>query len=123
MWRSEWRRTHRVLARLDGDSGDERLHAGRLSVKRSRYAAELAAHELGKQGRAFVEAAKELQDVLGEHQDAAVAEARIRAWVAGSEGSRAAERLVDRERARKRAAREGWPPRWKALRRAAKHLA
>lgn len=123
VWRSEWRRTHRVLARLDGDSGDERLHAGRLSVKRSRYAAELAAHELGKQGRAFVEAAKELQDVLGEHQDAAVAEARIRAWAAGSEGSRAAERLVDRERARKRAAREGWPPRWKALRRAAKHLA
>ena len=36
----------------------------------------------GSEGKTFVAAAKELQDVLGEHQDAVVAEARIRAWAA-----------------------------------------
>ncbi len=61
-------------------SSDEELHAARIRVKRVRYAAELASHELGKDGKRVVEAARDLQDVLGEHQDGTVAEERIRAW-------------------------------------------
>jgi CHAD domain-containing protein len=77
LWAAEWRRTRKAFRRLDAASSDARLHAGRIHVKRARYAAELAAPELGKRGRVFVDAAKDLQDVLGDHQDAVVAEARI----------------------------------------------
>ena len=91
-------------------------------MKRVRYAAELAAHELGKRGAAFVDAAKELQDVLGEHQDAVVAEGRIRAWAADGADAEAASLLTAREHERMEAARTAWPQAWKALRRAAKPL-
>ena len=68
-------------------------------------------------------AAKELQDVLGEHQDAVVAEARIRAWAAGGADPRAAALLAAREHERMETARKAWPRAWKSLRRAAKPLA
>ncbi len=122
VWRAEWRRTRKAFAQLDGSSSDGRLHAGRLRVKRVRYAAELAAHELGKRGAAFVDAAKELQDVLGEHQDAVVAEGRIRAWGAAGADTEAASLLIASEHERMEAARTAWPQAWKALRRAAKPL-
>jgi CHAD domain-containing protein len=123
VWKAEWRRTRKAFAKLDDESPDDKLHAGRIRVKRARYAAELASHELGKRGRAFVADAKELQDVLGEHQDATVAEARIEGWAAAGGGGEVASRLVESERERKAAARADWPASWKALRKAAKPLA
>ena len=123
VWRAEWRRTRKAFAHLDDESSDEHLHEGRIRVKRARYAAELAAHELAKRSKAFVEAAKELQDVLGEHQDAVVADARIRAWATDDSNRGAVERLLAREHERKETARKAWPPAWRALRRAAKPLA
>ena len=123
IWRAEWGRTRKAMARLGDDSSDTELHAGRIRVKRARYAAELGAPDLRKRGSRFVEAAKLLQDVLGEHQDATVAEARIRAWAADGAGGGAATRLVERERERKAAARAAWPSAWKALRKAAKRIA
>jgi len=123
VWRAEWRRARKAFADLDEHSGDAALHAARIRVKRARYAAELAAHELGKRGKAFVEAAKELQDVLGDHQDAVVADGRIRAWARdGAARSEAVERLLATERERREAARAAWPAAWKALKRAAKPL-
>jgi len=123
VWRSEWQRTRKALERLDEESSDAELHRGRIRVKRARYAAELAAHELGKRGARFVEAAKRLQDVLGEHQDATVAEERIRAWAGDAAETGAAAELLRREDERKAAARADWPPAWKSLREAAKRLA
>jgi len=123
VWRTEWERTRKAVGALGRGSPDAELHAARIRVKRARYAAELAAPELGKRGAAFVDAAKALQDVLGEHQDAAVAEERIRAWVAAGGDELVASRLLEREEQRKEAARASWPAAWKALRRAAKPLA
>jgi len=123
VWRAEWRRTRKAFVLLDDESSDAGLHAARIRVKRARYAAELASHELGKRGKAFVEAAKELQDVLGEHQDAVVADERIRAWAADGAVTEPVERLLARERDRTSEARAAWPAAWKALRRAAKPLA
>jgi CHAD domain-containing protein len=122
VWRREWRRTRKAFARIADDPPDSELHAGRIRVKRARYAAELGVHELGKRGEAFIEAAKDLQDVLGEHQDAAVAEARIQAWAGGRGDGAVASRLVQREEERKAVARADWPAAWKALRKAAKPL-
>jgi CHAD domain-containing protein len=114
----EAKRMRRVFAKLGDDPEDDALHASRIAVKRARYAADLAAHELGRPGAEFVSVAKQLQDILGDHQDAVVAQARIRDWAAASPapGSGfAAGRLVQLERDRRAAARAAWPGTWKRL--------
>ncbi|WP_411278307.1 CHAD domain-containing protein, partial [Gaiella sp.] len=117
----EAKRMRRTFAALGDDPADEVLHRSRIAVKRARYAADLAAPELGRPGERFVAIAKQLQDVLGDHQDAVFAEARIRAW-ADSEpaGAFAAGRLVQLERDRKAAARAAWPATWQRLDEAAR---
>src|SRR5262245_22831554 len=77
VWWKETRRLQRAVEQLGDDPADAALHAVRIKVKRARYAAELAAHELGKRGAQYVARAKAAQDVLGTHQDAFVAEAEI----------------------------------------------
>lgn len=124
LWQEEWRRARKVMDALSKRSPDEQLHDARIRVKRVRYATELSVHELGRKGERVIEAARALQDVLGAHQDATVAEQRIRAWAAESgSGGVAAGRLVALEQARKATARSAWPGAWKELRRAAKPLA
>lgn len=119
IWWGEFRRLRRAADALGADPPDEQLHALRIDVKRARYGAELAAHELGKPGAAFVEAAKRLQDVLGEHQDAVVAEERLRAWAGvHPEAAFAAGRLVEYQRVRCLRARATWRDAWRELERA-----
>jgi CHAD domain-containing protein len=114
---AEYNRLRKSVKRLGDDPTDEELHRVRIKTKRARYAAEAVG------GRsAFVSRAKDVQDVLGEHQDATVAEERIRELVAQVRGTGrtalAAGRLVERQRSRRVAAREAWPQAWKRLRRA-----
>jgi len=95
------------------DPADEVLHELRIRGKRLRYAAELAAPAGGKQVKRLVRATKQLQDILGEHQDACVAEEKVRSLVAEDPQFGAAEafvagRLVERERARQAASRAEW---------------
>jgi CHAD domain-containing protein len=112
----EAKRMRKAFAALGDDPRDEELHASRIAVKRARYAADLAAHELGRPGRRFVAGAKKLQDILGDHQDAVVAEARIRAWAStAGVGGFAAGRLVQLERERMAVARAAWPESWRRL--------
>jgi CHAD domain-containing protein len=75
---------------------------------------------LGKAGDRFLRRAKVVQDVIGEHQDACVAEERIRelAVSGGASAALAAGRLIERQQARKRAARGALPDSWRALARA-----
>jgi CHAD domain-containing protein len=117
LWWEEFRRARRSVSRLGPESSDAELHAGRIRVKRARYAAELAAHELGKPGEQFVAAAKQLQDILGEHQDALVAEEWIRSWVASNGDPAFAQLVVERERTRRKTARAEWPAAWQKLER------
>jgi CHAD domain-containing protein len=107
----EHRKLRKAMAALGPDSPDEELHAGRIKVKRARYAAELAG------GRAdYVKAAKALQDVLGEHQDAVVAQERLRALAERLPGAAvAAGRLLEREAERAAQTRAAWPDAWKRL--------
>jgi CHAD domain-containing protein len=103
---------------------DDELHRVRIETKRARYAAELAASELGKRGARFVERAKEVQDVIGEHQDACVAEDRLRALAqrGGGRTGLAAGRLVERQRRRKRDARRAFPDAWRKLEKAGRKV-
>jgi len=116
LWWAQFKRTRKGFRDLGADSTEEELHAARILAKRARYSAELAAGELGKKGERFVSAAKELQDVLGEHQDSAVAEERIAEWAKGEPAAvDAVEQLLERERERRKRAREEWPAGWKKL--------
>jgi CHAD domain-containing protein len=120
LWWDEVRKMRKAFSKLRADSTDAELHAGRIRVKRARYAAELAAPELGDAGEKFVSAAKKLQDILGDHQDAFVAEGRIRSWARDRGGSPAAELLLAREEERRTKARDDWPGAWEKLERRAK---
>jgi CHAD domain-containing protein len=113
---AEYERLRRAVKRLGRDPKDEELHRVRIRAKRTRYSAEV----VGKSS--FAACAKELQVILGEHQDAAVAEQRIRELVAKVRGTGrtalAAGRLIERQRHRRASARAAWPKGWKRLRRA-----
>jgi CHAD domain-containing protein len=90
---------------LEDDPPDDELHALRIHAKRARYAAELTA---GKKRDAYLDALKCLQDVVGLHQDAVVAEERLRA-IAHPGSAIAAGRLIERERERRDEARGQYP--------------
>jgi CHAD domain-containing protein len=103
---SRLRKTSRAVRR---DPSDGELHKLRICGKRARYAAELAEPLRGAPAKKFVKRAKALQDLLGEHQDAVVAEREIRELarrLPDHAASLAAGRLVSLQRSRRRNARD-----------------
>jgi CHAD domain-containing protein len=118
--RRRFKKLRKAVKGLPARPSDEQLHAVRVRVKRARYAAELAQRVGGRPARRFAKTAERLHDVLGEHQDAVVAEARLRALAASPASSldRAAlERLIARQRRRRRAARAAFQDQWPKLER------
>jgi CHAD domain-containing protein len=80
---------------------DEALHQARIRAKRVRYAAEAAGR------KKLVDRMKKLQDAAGEHQDAAVAEERLRS-LAEPQTALVVGRLIERQQRRRRSARKAW---------------
>ncbi len=103
----------------------EELHHIRILVKRARYTVELSEPFLGKHARRFLQQAKSLQEVLGQHQDALVLEHQLlshrtltrRPGVAFVKGI-----LVERGRNRQKAARQKLPQLWEKLRKLGRNL-
>ncbi|WP_243789869.1 CHAD domain-containing protein [Saccharopolyspora gloriosae] len=118
----QYRKLRRTVDELGAEPTDAELHELRILGKRLRYTAELAEPVFGKPMRQLLNVAKHFQDVLGEHQDACVAEQRVLelltdlgpapdpavAFVAG--------RLVEREHSRRVAHRQRWRECWRDLR-------
>ncbi|MFZ2175022.1 MAG: CYTH and CHAD domain-containing protein [Rhodococcus sp. (in: high G+C Gram-positive bacteria)] len=76
--RAERKSATRVLSAAAG-TDDEALHRARKAAKRARYAVELAAPLLGKKvAKKKTAKYKEMQEVLGEHQDGIVAMRTLR---------------------------------------------
>ena len=75
-----WHKLAKRVEELPESPSDEELHAIRIRTKRARYAAEAATPVVGKQARAFAHAAAELQEVLGELNDAVVAARWLEHW-------------------------------------------
>ncbi len=127
------RKFAKAVAKLGDNPSDDDLHALRIKGKRLRYAAEMVG---GGKAKKLVKAAKKLQNLLGEHQDAVVAEARVRALVdaladtaddtAGAgvpiDVALVAGRLVERERTRMAECRARWRPAAAAVEEAASAL-
>jgi CHAD domain-containing protein len=68
----------RQAAHLSGDDRDVEWHEGRKAAKRLRYAGEAAAPVLGAPAKRLVKRTKQVQEVLGDHQDAVVARPVLR---------------------------------------------
>ena len=77
-----WKRLRKAGRGLHLDHPDEPFHDVRKRAKRARYAAEavkdLLDPESKSEAKTFARKAKDVQDVLGEHQDAAVAAEMLR---------------------------------------------
>lgn len=126
--RAPYRKLRRAVQALPADPHDEQLHRLRILGKRLRYAAELVRPMAGKQLKDLVRATKELQEVLGEHQDACVAEQEVRRLVA-AQGDVVdwdlvfvAGRLVEREHVRRVTTRDQWHDAWRAVDRHARTI-
>lgn len=111
-----WRHLQRAVEHLDDDPPDEALHEIRIRAKRMRYAAEAVAGVIGKPARQLASAVAEVQGVLGDMQDAVVAETWLRSQAASGPPSRAlvAGELVTLERQKQAACRREWVRPWKA---------
>ena len=124
---SETKRMRRKFDDLGEDPEDDALHAARIGVKRARYAADLAAHELGQAGDAV---RLDREEAAG-HPRRPPGRRRRRRRGSGTGPPRttrprrafAAGRLVQLERERMAAARRDWPDLWRKLDTAARKAA
>jgi CHAD domain-containing protein len=71
-------RMRRARQAAPGAGLDVALHEARKAAKRARYAAEVLRPVAGKKARRFGAQMKDLQSVLGEHQDAVITRQRLR---------------------------------------------
>lgn len=76
--RKPWRRLRRDVDALGASSTDADLHQIRIAAKRARYAAEAVAPASGAPAREFARAMTDIQDCLGELNDAIVIGAHLR---------------------------------------------
>jgi CHAD domain-containing protein len=72
-YRQAQRRMRRARHTRPGEARDVALHQARKSARRARYAAEAATQVTGKQARRFARQMKQVQSVLGDHQDSVLA--------------------------------------------------
>jgi CHAD domain-containing protein len=114
--RRTWKRLRREVRHAGKHPTDEQLHEIRIVAKRSRYAAEAAARVVGTRAETFASAIADVQTVLGDHHDAAVAEHWLRTASAAADepaaaGITAGLLIARQRRDRTRLARE-WRDVW-----------
>jgi CHAD domain-containing protein len=110
-----WKKLRKAVEALPDDPPPDDLHQIRILAKRARYAAEAAAPLVGKKATALAKALADLQTVLGDHQDAMVAEAWLRSAFddADPAASLAAGELIGVQLAEAAACRAQWRNVWK----------
>ena len=110
-----WKKLRVRVRRLGSDPSPEDLHLVRIRAKRARYAAEAAVPLVGTGARRLARALADLQTVLGDHQDAVVAEEWLRRSIPSAEPAvqEAAEKLIAIHRAEAENCRRQWRPAWK----------
>lgn len=110
-----WRRLRKAVKAMPNSPPDADLHRVRILAKRTRYAAEAAAPLVGKKAGRFAAAVARLQEVLGDHQDAVVAEAWLREATDGADAAvcLAAGELIAVQAAEAAEARRRWRRAWK----------
>jgi CHAD domain-containing protein len=112
--RQPWKKLRDAVRDLPDEPPDPQLHRIRILAKRARYAAEAAAPAMGKPAGRLARALADVQEVLGEHQDAVVAQAWLReAASSHRDAAFVAGELAGLEHADATAARASWPRAWR----------
>lgn len=120
----EFKKLRKAINRLASSPSDVQLHKIRIKAKRVRYAAELARNSAQNRVRRFIKSVREVQDLLGIHQDAIQAEQYVRQFLKYSTSVRAgflAGRMVERLHQRCHKIRQDMKPLFKALVKRGKH--
>ena len=112
--RTPWTKLREAVKALPADPPDADLHQIRILAKRARYATEAAAPLVGNKASRLGAALADLQTVLGDHQDAMVAEAWLRDAVEGADAevSLAAGELIAMQLVEAARNRKQWPKAW-----------
>jgi CHAD domain-containing protein len=116
--RRPWSSLAKRVKSLDETPADADLHDVRIRAKRARYAAEAVSPLFGKQAYAFAAAAAGLQEILGDLNDAVVAERWLRDWARTRRSIPSvftAGELAGLELAAARECRSRWRKAWKKL--------
>jgi CHAD domain-containing protein len=113
--RRPWRHLNEAVGVLGDHPEDLALHEVRIRSKRLRYAAEAAAPVIGKPAQRLASAAAGLQGVLGDMNDAVVAEAWLRQVAAAGSAAQAmvAGELIALERQEQQVGRDSWSKSWR----------
>lgn len=111
-----WRRLSRRVKQLSDAPEAADLHATRIRAKHARYAAEALEPLYGRRARRLARALRDVQQILGVHQDASVALAWLTdaAAQAPREAAFAAGMLAAGEQRRRDAAIADWRRAWEA---------
>lgn len=119
-----WRRLVKSVRRLEADGDSQDWHRARIRAKRVRYAAEVLAPHFDADARRFAQRLATITEILGDHQDASVAQGILRdlasVSVDGDGTTFALGRLHERERAKEQECRIAFLEAWPAAKRAAK---
>jgi CHAD domain-containing protein len=117
--RKEWKKLQASIRRSDADPTDHNLHQVRIRAKQIRYASELVEPIVGRQARRTAKTAKRVQNLIGGHQDAVVADDWLHAQLDGGTARAhfASGQLSADQMRRKRGVRRQWPRARKQLRR------
>ena len=112
-----WRKLRREVRGAGERPSDAQLHRIRIRAKRARYAAEAVEPVAGKPAERFAEAAEAIQEILGDHHDAVVAQAWLREAAANAPGrsALAAGLLIAAERQEADRAKAQWEASWAYL--------
>ena len=112
--RRPWRQLRRAVAGLGEKPEDAALHQVRIRAKRGRYAAEAAIPVFGKAAERFADAVADLQGVLGDLNDAVVAEAWLREAAARAPAAQVlvVGELIARQRQKASDCRAAWSHEW-----------
>jgi len=119
LMRSTWRRLSRAVRALRQNGPDEAWHAARIRAKQARYAADALVPVFGRPAKQLAAQLELVTELLGGHQDAAVAAEAAAALAAtkgiGGRGGYALGLLHDAQRAEVRATRKEFERIWPSV--------
>jgi CHAD domain-containing protein len=117
-----WKKLRKEVRGAGRKPTDRQLHLIRIGAKRLRYAAEAAEAVVGKEARRVAESAESLQTQLGDHHDAVIAEAWLRAQAKGASSKVAfsAGLLACEQIRRQQLYRQDWRAGWEKIDRRAR---
>jgi CHAD domain-containing protein len=119
----QFRKLRKTVQCLKQSPTNAELHRVRIKTKRARYAAELARGRDSKAIGRFIKRAGQLQDLLGSHQDAVLAERYVEGFLkyqGRRQAAFTAGLLVARANQRREEVREEFWPAWKRLKKCGK---